>query len=269
VKVIDYEAFFFKQRWPDGFECPNCGCGHYYIISTRRLPLYQCRFCKHQTTVTAGTVMDRSRTPLSKWTEAIEVLSATYGVNAVQLSSLIHVTHKTAWIMLRKIRRAISAYEGPRLLSGAVHAGLRHLGRRNLQPFVPHPQEHAVLITASVDHNTGEPTRIKLSMVPPRFLDGKQLTRHGSEVLLRKNAHPNAKAKLLRRVDLHMFNPIYVCFQQAATRIYGLFHGLGRKYLQYYLDEYSFRWNIASMRLSPREQWLKLCLKPAPQTLAI
>src|SRR5690606_14861167 len=127
LKETDYFSYFFKLRWPNKFECPRCGYDEYYTISTRRAPLYQCRFCKHQTSLTAGTVMDRSRTPLSKWASAFEMISSTVGVNVVQLSAAIGVSHKVAWTMLRRVRQAISRFEQQRKLHGTVHAGLRCL----------------------------------------------------------------------------------------------------------------------------------------------
>jgi len=129
MDIRDLSAFFFRRRWPNGFSCPRCGHGLYYLISTRQLPLYECRFCRHQTSLTAGTVMNKTRTPLSKWAAAIELLSSTNGVNAKQLASRIDVKHKTAWLMLRKFRQAIEEVEDARKLAGTVHTGLHTLLR--------------------------------------------------------------------------------------------------------------------------------------------
>jgi len=145
-------SFFFQRRWPNGFQCPRCSHHQCYTITTRRLPLYQCRLCKHQTTLTAGTVMDRSRTPLDKWAAAIELLASTAGVNAVQLASGIGVSHKTAWNMLRKLRQAISELDGSRKLQGTVRAGVRHLGRYLFFPHIRYRKEHVILISASCNH---------------------------------------------------------------------------------------------------------------------
>ena len=120
-------SYFFRRRWPNGFECPGCGHGGYYVIATRRLPLYQCSLCKHQTTVTAGTVMHRSRISLDKWAAAMELLASESDVNASRLASSIGVSHKAAWTLLRKLRIAISEAEAPNLLSGKVVAAVQWL----------------------------------------------------------------------------------------------------------------------------------------------
>jgi len=59
----------FKQRWPEGFICPKCGHKEYYSLPTRKN--YQCKACKRQTSVTAGTVLHKTHTPLQKWFWAI------------------------------------------------------------------------------------------------------------------------------------------------------------------------------------------------------
>lgn len=59
----------FKLRWPEGFRCPRCGCDTAYFLEKRML--YQCTSCKHQTSLTAGTVMHKTKTPLVKWFWAI------------------------------------------------------------------------------------------------------------------------------------------------------------------------------------------------------
>lgn len=56
----------FQLKWPEGFKCPKCGFCHCTVIGGRRLPLYQCRVCRHQTSTTAGTIMANTKLPLTK-----------------------------------------------------------------------------------------------------------------------------------------------------------------------------------------------------------
>lgn len=58
-----YRAELFRLRFPNGFVCPVCGCTEYYPIRGRNI--YQCCACRHQASVTAGTVMHRTRLPLT------------------------------------------------------------------------------------------------------------------------------------------------------------------------------------------------------------
>ena len=59
-------AWPFELRWPDGFECPACGCKECCALKTRKWT-YQCKNCDKQTSVRAGTLMHASNLPLTTW----------------------------------------------------------------------------------------------------------------------------------------------------------------------------------------------------------
>ena len=63
------EEYLFQLKWPDGFICPKCGCREFYHVRGRKL--YQCKHCRHQSSVTANTVMHRTHKPLTAWFQAI------------------------------------------------------------------------------------------------------------------------------------------------------------------------------------------------------
>ncbi len=69
----DCREKLFCIKWFDGYVCPKCGHNEYYAIKERNL--YQCRKCRHQTSLTAGTIMHRTRTPLVKWFWAFYLIS--------------------------------------------------------------------------------------------------------------------------------------------------------------------------------------------------
>lgn len=57
-----------KARWPDGFLCPRRCNGHeHWLVYGRRLKRYQCRSCDHQATLTAGTIIQATKLPLTTW----------------------------------------------------------------------------------------------------------------------------------------------------------------------------------------------------------
>lgn len=96
----------FRLRFPDGFVCPVCGCREYYPIHGRNT--FQCRACRHQTSVTSGTVMHRTRLPLTVWFWAIYLCATDKrGVSAVQLSRTLGICYDSAWHLLDKIRTAM------------------------------------------------------------------------------------------------------------------------------------------------------------------
>ncbi len=79
----------FRLRWPEGFVCPECGNGTYCVIT--RSKRFQCNRCHHQTSLTAGTVFERTRTPLRVWFLAIYLITQRkQGISTLQLSRAGH-----------------------------------------------------------------------------------------------------------------------------------------------------------------------------------
>jgi transposase-like protein len=104
-------AYLFESRWPGGYRCPRCGSGEVGVEHGRHL--WQCKRCGHQTSVTAGTVMHKTRTPLTLWFwAAYLVATQTPGISAVQLQRQLGISrYETAWLVLQKLRRAMVAPE--------------------------------------------------------------------------------------------------------------------------------------------------------------
>ena len=101
------QEHLFIMRWKEGFCCPRCGCKKHYLISRRRL--YQYQGCSYQASLTAGTVFHKTHTPLQKWFWSIFlVASDKRGYYALALANSINVSYPTAWLMLQKIRTAMT-----------------------------------------------------------------------------------------------------------------------------------------------------------------
>src|ERR1700694_3074298 len=101
-------------RWPAGPYCPHGGNSDQAKIAkghgkVHRAGLYYCAECNGQFTVTVGTVMERSKIPLSKWVLAMHLMGASKkGVSAHQLHRMLGVTYKSAWFMAHRIRAAMT-----------------------------------------------------------------------------------------------------------------------------------------------------------------
>jgi transposase-like protein len=104
-------GYLFASRWPDGFACPGCG-GDRAGGETRR-HLWVCTSCGHQTSVTAGTVMHGTHTPLRTWFWAAYLVATHHpGISAKQLQRQLALSrYETAWLILHKLRRAMVAPE--------------------------------------------------------------------------------------------------------------------------------------------------------------
>ena len=99
--------FLERLRWPDGFVCPRCGAqGDPYRATRHRL---MCRACRAQCSVTAGTVFDKTRTPLRSWFAAVwYATNQKHGVSALGLQRVLGLgSYQTAWMMLHRLRRAM------------------------------------------------------------------------------------------------------------------------------------------------------------------
>ncbi|WP_238992209.1 IS1595 family transposase [Jiangella ureilytica] len=107
-----------RLRWPDGFVCPRCGAGACWRTGKG---LLMCAACGRQTSVTAGTIFHRTRTPLATWFAAIWfVTSQKNGVSALGLQRVLGFgSYETAWAWLHKLRRAMVRPDRDRL-SGTV-----------------------------------------------------------------------------------------------------------------------------------------------------
>lgn len=108
-------AFIEQLRWPHGFSCPACGvCDAPYRASRARL---MCRSCRHQASVTAGTIFEKTRTPLRVWLAgAWYVTNQKLGVSALGLQRVLGLgSYQTAWTMLHRFRRAMIRPEREKL----------------------------------------------------------------------------------------------------------------------------------------------------------
>ena len=106
--------YLFQLRWPDGFCCPRCGGRKSWPKSEA---LLECSGCGYQGSVTAGTVFQDTRKPLTLWFRAAWwVTSQKNGASAMGLQRVLGLkSYKTAWTWLHKLRRAMVRPDRDRL----------------------------------------------------------------------------------------------------------------------------------------------------------
>lgn len=130
-------AFLAKLRWPEGFICPACKQASIPWNANRDRLI--CPICRHQTSVTAGTIFDKTRTPLKTWFEAAwHISTAKSGMSAKTLERTIGTSYKVAWMMLHRFRVAMVNNERSQLsgivevdesfVGGETHGGKRGRG---------------------------------------------------------------------------------------------------------------------------------------------
>lgn len=95
-----------SRLWPDGVTCPTCKKGE--RITVRKGGYYRCNACQLDFTVRTGTIFERSHIPLHKWLAALYLFATNPKITMAKLSVALGVTMKTAWLILQRIREAVS-----------------------------------------------------------------------------------------------------------------------------------------------------------------
>ncbi len=116
-----------KIRWPKGFICPNCGHDHGYKLSSKRL--IQCAVCRHQTSVTAGTLFHKTRVPLQNWFWIIySTAHDKGGASAMRLAQQLNMHYATVWNIVQKIKYAMARRDERILLAGLIELDTMFVG---------------------------------------------------------------------------------------------------------------------------------------------
>lgn len=253
-----------SHLYPEGIVCKNPKCPRYqsftqhYRVLTRRS--YSCAYCGHHVHPTAGTIFHKSPTPLKLWFHGIFLMASTRcGISAKQLQRETGVTYKTAWRMFKQIRTLL-ADNRPANLGGEVEAdetyiGGRRRGRRGrpsadekMKPVMGVVQRKGRVVASVVRTTTTANLLpvIKEHVLPDsmiytdELLSYNTLLRHGYQ----HRRIPHAK-KVYVMGDVHT-NTIDGFWSLVKRSLSGVYHSVSAKYLQSYLDEYSFRYNHRS-----------------------
>lgn len=248
--------FLFEKRWGNGFMCPKCSHTEYFNIQCRNL--YQCKSCNHQTSVTAGTIMDKTQTPLKKWFLAFYLVAEDKrGISALTLKKKIGVAYHTAWAMLSKIRYAMGERDAIYTLDGIVEIDEAFFGAPTEGGKRGRGTEKtAVMVSVSLT-DEGKPKFAKMEVVDS--VDGETAAtfaenniEKGSEVrtdglniykpLAQKGYNLNQK-KFDPKTQPEHLHWTHIVVSNAKAFIEGTFHGLDSIHLQRYLDEFCYRFN--------------------------
>ena len=284
----DCEQFLFSVRYPNGFVCPRCGEERGWPLKGRRL--IECAN-RHKVSLTAGTVLHRTRQDLMTWFHgAYLVATLTPGISALQFQRQLGLTrYETAFAMLHKIRSALVA-PGRERLHSEVEVDETFIGGKD--PGQDGRGGDKVLVAGGVElrgytnGKSGRPRcragRLQLRVVPnasaaslARFVeeevdrgavvytdgwDGyRRLTRSG----YRHQRLVQGKGREARPILPH----IHRVFSNLKAWLQGTHHGrVEPKYLQAYLNEYTFRFNRRFWRGPAFLRALMLLVQPTEMT---
>lgn len=268
-------AYLEQARWRDGFVCPHCQAAGEPFRFANRSGVLRCRKCRRDTGLTAGTVMERTHTPLSVWFWAAYLVSSqTPGMSATQFQRQIGLSrYETAFQILHKLR------------AGMVRPDQDRIGGR--------PNEHVEIDESYVGGRTrgkgrGVTDKVLVACAvevrqrkPGTKLDKRKAGRYAGRVRLAIVADRGANslcgfvenaiapgtqiitddwsgyASLGQRGYAHLavaergdprvadvFLPIvHLVFSNLKSWLNGTHHGVSHHHLQAYLNEFTFRFN--------------------------
>ncbi len=271
----EFEAFFMdesacreyveKVRWSNGYVCPRCSSDN-KPWKTKRGYFY-CQNCDRSTSVTAGTLFERSKFPLKTWFLAIWfVTSQKNGANALGLQRVLGLgSYRTAWTWLQKLRRAMVRPGRDRLhgnveVDESLVGGISSGGKRG------RGAENKELVAIAVEiHEPKGFGRIRMKRIEDASAASlsefvTEAVEPGATIFtdawkgynnLEKQGYKHIKSNISDSGDpAHVVMPgVHRVASLLKRWILGTHQGaVSEKYLDYYLDEYTFRFNRRSSR---------------------
>ena len=255
-----------ERRFPGGMaDCAKCGKQtKHHRVGNRTA--YACQFCGTHIYPLAGTIFEKSTTSLRLWFYAAYLMGSTRcGISAKQIQRETGVTYKTAWRMFKQIRSMMSdgdlQLEGPTVeIDETYYGGVRKYGRgrpargdKQKTPVVAIVQRGGKVLARVVPDVTGKRLTglIRKHVVPGSVIYTDEYhSYYGIRQLKMRDGKPsNYRHFRIKHADGYVrdghihTNSVEGFWSLIKRGISGVYHSVSPKYLQTYLDEYSFRYN--------------------------
>jgi len=250
--------YLMRQRWPDGFRCPRCGCRRRWCLARR--PILVCASCQYHCSLTAGTVMQGTRKPLRHWFLAMYLLIASKrSISATELARHLGCSYQTAWAWLHKLRGTMADPDAA-LLTGLVEVDEGYAGGEGEGRMGRGCKNKMLVVCAAERRGKRATGRIRLDT--PANAGSAQLgqfihrsVRAGSRVHTdgwrgyvgmdwAQYDHRVTVSKYADEDAHTVFPCVHRVFSLVKRMLLGTFHGSVRvQHLKAYLDEFAFRFN--------------------------
>jgi transposase-like protein/Zn ribbon nucleic-acid-binding protein len=243
----DCRAYLMQVRWGGTPACAKCASTHVWTI--REGKWFECADCGHQTSLTSGTLMHRSRKPLKVWFRAVfEISTRRTGISAKDLQRILGFgSYETAWTWLHKIRAALVRPEreplGPFVQADEALVGGK--GSPNKELVLAAAEANGRVRLAHADNNDAATLK--------RFVDGEIAP--DAHVATDGHAGYNAKslgarvheATVQTKIEKREGDVVQACHWTISLLKRWLIAthagAVSDKHLQAYLDEFVFRHN--------------------------
>lgn len=255
--------------WPKGPVCPHCG-GFEKVTAIKPNPekrirygLKKCGQCKGQFTVRMGTIFEESKLPLTKWLQAIFLMTASKkGVSSHQLHRTLEVTYKTAWFLSHRIREAMRTGELAPFGQGGgiVESDETFIGVEPGEPKAKAGGNHKMKVLTLVDRTTGRAKSTVLDFISAKAIGEIVVANLSKEAILMTDEARHYK-KLGEQFAGHgttnhvkgeyvsRFNPLVHSntvegyFSIFKRGMKGVYQHASKKHLHRYLAEFDFRYS--------------------------
>ncbi len=276
-KMTEKQArrYLEKVRWPNGPVCPHCENGKkFYTLrgKSTRPGVYTCAACRRQFTVTIGTVMEDTHLPMRTWLMAFSLMcSAKKGISALQLQRDLNIgSYKTAWRMLKQVRKAMSNIEHGQTFEAIVEIDETYIGgkprkKNRKDDNKPNKRGRGTKknpVVGIVDREQGKVyAKVALPDKEGKKLSGNQLLGILNEIcksnatvitdeftgysILRKTKYVHLVIDHTKGFvdDFIHTNNVESFWATLKRGVYGIYHHVSIKYLQTYVNEFCFRFN--------------------------
>jgi transposase-like protein len=257
--------FLVRCRWPQGFECAYCGVKAEPWTTGRGY--FHCRHCGSEVSVTAGTIFERTRTPLRTWFAAMWfIVSQKDGASALGLKRVLGLgSYQTAWTWLHKLRQAM-VRPGRDRLCDRIEVDETYVGGSKVGGKRGRGSERKEIVVIAVEvHSPKGFGRVRMRRIPNVSESSLvsfvcDVAEKGSEILtdgwhgynqLSKCGYEHTKVVLADTGDpAHVSMPGVHRIAALLKRWLLSTHqgSVSGKHLEYYLDEYTFRFNRRTSR---------------------
>lgn len=248
-----------ERRWPNGVTyCEKCEreCKHYRVTGRTA---YACEFCGNHIYPLVGTIFEKTSTPLRSWFHAMFLMGATRcGISAKQIQREIVVTYKTAWRMAKQIRLLMAEdikLEGSSVeMDESYYGPKRKRGSKKGRPSASDPHKTCVVgiaerkgrVVALVSTDATKQTLhgiAKERIMPESVIFTDDYASYNgleNEGYTHRRINHSAGVYVLGETHTQCIDGFW---SLTKNGIRGVYHSVSKKYLQNYLNEYSFRYN--------------------------
>ena len=262
-------AYARGKKWPEGFRCARCGGRESWPVKSRRVE--ECRACRHQESVTAGTLFHQTRKPLRLWFRAITLwVTSKRAVSAKELSRQLGLHYETAWHWCHRLRACVGAVFGTEQLTGAVEVDETYVGGTDDRAHGGRSLAgRKALVAGAVEVRGEKMGRARLEVLPAATAEQLQgfamrniephsvavtdgLAAYGGLPEVGIGHQRNVIGKDSRRA-IKALPRVHKLFSLFKRVVLGTFQGsVSHKHLPAYLNEFEFRFN----RRNAGSRWL-------------